>query len=46
MLYTVSAVQILVTVDALDELEKRGKTGREGVGRCMQCSSQKLKVHF
>ncbi|KAI4267932.1 MAG: hypothetical protein L6R38_008032 [Xanthoria sp. 2 TBL-2021] len=33
MLYTVSAVQILVTVDALDELEKRGKTGREGVGR-------------
>ncbi|KAL8694178.1 MAG: hypothetical protein Q9218_001121 [Villophora microphyllina] len=32
MLYTVSAVQILVTVDALDELDKRGKTGRKGVG--------------
>ncbi|KAL8756609.1 MAG: hypothetical protein Q9184_004445 [Pyrenodesmia sp. 2 TL-2023] len=33
MLYTVSAVQILVTIDALDELEKRGKGGRERVGR-------------
>ncbi|KAL8705742.1 MAG: hypothetical protein Q9201_001176 [Fulgogasparrea decipioides] len=33
MLYTVSAVQILITVDALDELDERGKTGRAGVGR-------------
>ncbi|KAL8928188.1 MAG: hypothetical protein Q9208_001898 [Pyrenodesmia sp. 3 TL-2023] len=33
MLYTVSAVQILVTIDALDELEKRGKGDRESVGR-------------
>ena len=34
MLYTVSAVQILVTVDALDELDKRGKAGRNTVGKC------------
>ncbi|KAL8899831.1 MAG: hypothetical protein Q9207_005997 [Kuettlingeria erythrocarpa] len=33
ILYTVSAVQILVTIDALNELDKRGKGGREGVGR-------------
>ncbi|KAL8719727.1 MAG: hypothetical protein Q9225_003297 [Loekoesia sp. 1 TL-2023] len=33
MLYTVSAVQILVTVNALDDLDRRGKGGREGVGR-------------
>ncbi|KAI4241924.1 MAG: hypothetical protein L6R40_004323 [Gallowayella cf. fulva] len=33
MLYTVSAVQILVTIDAVDELEQRGKTGRAGVGQ-------------
>ncbi|MCJ1364264.1 hypothetical protein MMC16_003373 [Acarospora aff. strigata] len=33
MLYTVSAVQILATIGALDELEKRGKGGREKVGK-------------
>jgi geranylgeranyl transferase type-2 subunit beta len=32
MLYTVSAVQILVTIDAVDELEKRGRGGKEKVG--------------
>ncbi|KAJ5902272.1 beta subunit of rab geranylgeranyltransferase [Penicillium taxi] len=32
MLYTVSAVQILVTIDAVDELEKRGQGGKEKVG--------------
>ncbi|KAL9597404.1 MAG: hypothetical protein Q9219_005157 [cf. Caloplaca sp. 3 TL-2023] len=32
MLYTVSAVQILVTVDALDELDENGKGGRDAVG--------------
>ncbi|GAD96944.1 geranylgeranyl transferase type 2 subunit beta [Paecilomyces variotii No. 5] len=32
MLYTVSAVQILVMVDGLDELEKRGRGGKEKVG--------------
>ncbi|PWY67756.1 beta subunit of rab geranylgeranyltransferase [Aspergillus eucalypticola CBS 122712] len=32
MLYTVSAVQILVTLDAVDELEKRGLGGKEKVG--------------
>ncbi|KAL8713596.1 MAG: hypothetical protein Q9220_002458 [cf. Caloplaca sp. 1 TL-2023] len=32
MLYTVSAVQILVTLDALQELDERGKTGCSGVG--------------
>jgi geranylgeranyl transferase type-2 subunit beta len=35
MLYTVSAVQILAMVDALDELEKRGKGGGKAqVGKC------------
>ncbi|KAI5284229.1 hypothetical protein KEM54_001505 [Ascosphaera aggregata] len=33
MLYTVSAVQILVTVDALGELEKDGRGGKEKVGK-------------
>ncbi|KAL4811104.1 terpenoid cyclases/protein prenyltransferase alpha-alpha toroid [Aspergillus unguis] len=32
LLYTVSAVQLLVTLDAVDELEKRGLGGREKVG--------------
>lgn len=35
MLYTVSAVQILVTIDALDELDKDGRGGKEKVGKCM-----------
>lgn len=35
MLYTVSAVQILVILDAVDELEKRGHGGKEKVGSCM-----------
>ena len=37
MLYTVSAVQILVTVDALEELEKHGSGGKAKVGKCV-CS--------
>ncbi|MCJ1350686.1 MAG: hypothetical protein MMC33_000667 [Icmadophila ericetorum] len=32
MLYTVSAVQILATVDALDDLEQRGNGGKRMVG--------------
>ncbi|PYH43377.1 Rab geranylgeranyltransferase subunit beta BET2 [Aspergillus saccharolyticus JOP 1030-1] len=32
MLYTVSAVQLLVTLDAVDELDKRGLGGREKIG--------------
>ncbi|PGH27890.1 hypothetical protein AJ80_00440 [Polytolypa hystricis UAMH7299] len=32
MLYTVSAVQILVTIDAVDELDKRGRGGKHKVG--------------
>ncbi|KAJ5553114.1 beta subunit of rab geranylgeranyltransferase [Penicillium frequentans] len=32
MLYTVSAVQILVMIDAVDELEKRGRGGKQKVG--------------
>ncbi|KAJ5938194.1 hypothetical protein N7454_004536 [Penicillium verhagenii] len=31
MLYTVSAVQILVMIDAVDELEKRGRGGKQKV---------------
>jgi geranylgeranyl transferase type-2 subunit beta len=34
MLSTVSAVQILATLDALDELENEGRGGKEKVGRC------------
>jgi hypothetical protein len=33
MLYTVSAVQILATIDAFDELETRG-SGKASVGKC------------
>ncbi len=36
MLYTVSAVQILATIGAIDELDKHGKGGREMVGKCKQ----------
>lgn len=41
MLYTVSAVQILVIVDALDELDAKGQGAHDGkggiqkVGSCM-----------
>lgn len=34
ILYTTSAVQILVTLDAVDELEKRGRGGNQRVGLC------------
>lgn len=34
MLYTVSAVQILGTVDAIEELDQRGKAGKAKVGKC------------
>lgn len=34
MLYTVSAVQILVTLDAVDELNKDGRGGKEKVASC------------
>jgi hypothetical protein len=34
MLYTVSAVQILVIVDAIDELDRRKPGGKAGIGAC------------
>lgn len=34
MLYTVSAVQILVMVDGLDELDRRTTGGKASVGAC------------
>jgi geranylgeranyl transferase type-2 subunit beta len=34
MLYTVSGVQILATLDAFGELEERVKGGREKIGKC------------
>ena len=37
MLYTVSAVQILATVDALSSLDQSG--GKERVGKCTSISS-------
>ena len=39
MLYTVSAVQILATIDAFDELDARGK-GKDMVGKCEYTSNQ------
>jgi geranylgeranyl transferase type-2 subunit beta len=37
MLYTVSGVQILATLDAFAELEERVKGGREKIGKCEFC---------
>ena len=34
MLYTVSAVQILVIVDAIDELDRRKPGAKAGIGTC------------
>ena len=34
MLYTVSAVQILATVDGLADLERREEGGQERIGKC------------
>ena len=34
ILYTVSAIQILATIDALDELDRRGKAGQIKVASC------------
>lgn len=44
MLYTVSAVQILVTIDAVDELEKRGRGGKGKVGSCMFIPSREIHL--
>ena len=40
MLYTVSAVQILVTIDAVHVLDSKGKAGKEKVGNCMARTAQ------
>lgn len=37
MLNTVNAVQILVMLDAVEELEKDGRGGKERVGQCKLC---------
>ena len=34
ILYTVSAVQILATIDAVDELDRRGKADKMKVAGC------------
>lgn len=34
MLYTVSAIQILVMLDAVDELDKSGRDGKRKVAMC------------
>lgn len=36
MLYTVSGVQILATLDAFEELEQRVPGGKERIGKCQQ----------
>jgi prenyltransferase beta subunit len=38
MLYTVSGVQILATLDAFAELDERVKDGRMKIGKCAYCS--------
>lgn len=45
MLYTVSAVQVLVTLDAVDELEK-GRGGKQKVGLCTILSLSYLVCRF
>ena len=40
MLYTTSAIQILVTIDALDTLETNGKGGKLAVGKCKYLETQ------
>lgn len=42
MLYTVSAVQILVTTDAVDELDRRLENGKTKVGTCVYLDSYHL----
>jgi len=39
MLYTVSGVQILATLDAFAELDERVKGGRMKIGKCMSHGS-------
>ena len=44
LLYSVSAVQLLVTVDALDELNRPGFEGPEQVGHCeLEARDYRLK---
>lgn len=41
MLSTVSAVQVLVMIDAVDELDKRGLGGTQKVGSCTDLPVQR-----
>lgn len=45
MLYTVSAVQILATLDAFEEFEQRVRDGRQKVGRCVSTLKHCFDVH-
>jgi len=45
MLYTVSAIQVLATVGALDELEKHGTGGKEKVAKCKSESLGQIGLH-
>lgn len=45
MLYTVSAVQILATLDAFEEFEERVKDGRQKVGKCASTRRYCFDVH-
>lgn len=44
MLYTVSAIQILATVDALEDLNNDKTDGKELVGKCMSQLSERRSV--
>lgn len=43
MLYTVSGVQILATLDAFAELDERVEGGRMKIGKCMSDESVFIK---
>ena len=46
MLYTVSAVQIFVTIDAVDELDRCGKGGKSRIAECKSIMDILLHYHY
>lgn len=46
MLYTVSAVQIIATLDAFDDLDAHVKDGRRKIAQCTQILETGATAHF
>jgi len=46
MLSTVSAVQILITLDAMSELDRHVKNGKLKVGQCMEAPIDSSKLQL